>query len=600
MRFFLPQWEKITNDQWVLSTTKEGSKLEFLSIPPFSGVKETHLIVKKFTYFTTGGKTIVRKNVIEPVPLHDIQRGFYSTFFLVPKKTGDLRPFINLRSLNRYLKKQHFKMDSLNSVLNLVQQGDWAISLDLKDAYIHIPIHQGHKKFLRFCIQGKVYQFTCLCFGPTMAPRAFTKVVAVIAAHLRMQNMRVAVYLDDCFIVNLIRKMLIQDKKRILSLLMELGFMINLEKSALEPSQSVVYIGAHFLLAKGLVCPTWERTDKIKEACKLIRKTSTAQSYLHLLGLMASCLELVPNARLFMRPIQLHLLHFCRPSTMSLQTIVPFNKHVQEHLQFWLNKENLLKLGKTFCVQNCTNVVTTDASKHGYGDHLQDLICQGTWSVQEAKKHINWLELKAVYLTIRHFLQHLKGHTALICSDNTSVVQYLNKEGGTWSPKLCYLTWDIWHLARANNILLKSAHVAGIQNALADNLLCENLTNRMVSEQCSSAQIVSDLGNSSDRSVRFRSKQENTSVLHMVSQSVGSSDRRIVNCVGKHGSICISPNLSHTRGITAHKEISVSDNTHNPTVAKETLVYQSSANVGGMTEKVTTQTRSSGSTTRGP
>ena len=95
----------------------------------------------------------------------------------------------------------------------------------------------------------------------------------------------------------------------------------------------------------------------------------------------------------------------------------------------------------------------------------------------------------------------------------------------------------------------------------------------MVSEQCSSAQIVSALGNTSDRSVCFRSKQENTSVLHMVSQSVGSSDRHTVNCVGKHGSIHISPNLSHTKGITAHEEISVSDNTHNPTVAKETLVY---------------------------
>ena len=341
----------------------------------------------KFTYFTTGGKTIVRKKCDRTCPSAYSER-FLFNIFLIPKKTGDLRPVINLRSLNRYLKKQHFKMDSLNSVLNLVQQGDWAISLDLRDAYMHNPIHAGHKKFLRFCIQGKVYQFTCLCFGPAVAPRAFTKVVTVIAAHLRMRNLRLAVYLDDWFLVNLIRKMLIQDKKRTLGLLVELGFMINLEKSALEPSQSVVYIGAHFLLAKGLVCPTWERIEKIKEACKLVRKTPTAQSYLHLLGLMASCIELVPNARLFMRPIQLHLLHFWRPSTMSLQTIVPFNKHVQEHLKFWLNKENLLK-GKTFCVQNCTKVVTTDASKHGYGGHLQDLICQGIWSVQEAKKHIN-------------------------------------------------------------------------------------------------------------------------------------------------------------------------------------------------------------------
>ena len=89
---------------------------------------------------------------------------------------------------------------------------------------------QSTKKFLRFCIQGKVYQFTCLCFSPTVAPRAFTKMVTVIAAHLRMRNILLAVYLDDWFLVNLIRKVLIQDKKRTLSLLVELGFMINLKK----------------------------------------------------------------------------------------------------------------------------------------------------------------------------------------------------------------------------------------------------------------------------------------------------------------------------------------------------------------------------------
>ena len=124
----------------------------------------------------------------------------------------------------------------------------------------------------------------------------------------------------------------------------------------------------------------------------------------------------------------------------------------------------------------------------------------------------------------------------------------------------------------------------------------KNKTNRVVFEQCSSPQIVSDLGDTSDRSFRFRSKQENTSVLHMVSQSTGSSNRCIVNGMGKHGSICFSPNLSHSKSATAHEEIPMSDNTHSPTMAKETLVYQSPSNVNSMSKEVTTQTRSSVST----
>ncbi|VDI49374.1 Hypothetical predicted protein [Mytilus galloprovincialis] len=97
-------------------------------------------------------------------------------------------------------------MDSLNSVLNLVQKGDWAISLDLKDAYFHIPIHETHKKYLRFCVNNQCYQFRVLCFGPTSAPRIFTKVCSVVAAHLRAQNIRLATYLDDWFLLNQTKK----------------------------------------------------------------------------------------------------------------------------------------------------------------------------------------------------------------------------------------------------------------------------------------------------------------------------------------------------------------------------------------------------------
>ena len=70
--------------------------------------------------------------------------------------------------------------------MNLVQQGDWAISKDLKDAYFHILIHPAHKKYLSFYIQGKAFQFTRPCFGPTVAPTSFTKVVEVVAAYLRV------------------------------------------------------------------------------------------------------------------------------------------------------------------------------------------------------------------------------------------------------------------------------------------------------------------------------------------------------------------------------------------------------------------------------
>jgi len=110
---------------------------------------------------------LIQKDVIEIVPQQEVHSGFYNTFFLVPKKNEKMRPVINLRPLNRYLKKTHFKMDTLNKVINLVKPKDWALAIDLSDAYLHVPLFPKHRQYLRFCIQGRCYQWKALCFGPT-------------------------------------------------------------------------------------------------------------------------------------------------------------------------------------------------------------------------------------------------------------------------------------------------------------------------------------------------------------------------------------------------------------------------------------------------
>ena len=104
------------------------------------------------------------------------------------------------------------------------------------------------------------------------------------------------------------------------------------------------------------------------------------------------------------------------------------------------------------------------------GGHLGTQIVQGTWTNQEKQLHINCLEMEAVIRTLTRFLGALKGQNVLIRSDNSTVVQYINKQGGTRSILLCQKTLDLWHLAIQNQIQLKSAHIAGKSNVLADML----------------------------------------------------------------------------------------------------------------------------------
>ena len=103
------------------------------------------------------------------------RRGFYSNLFLVPKKASGQRPVINLKSLNSFVQTQHFKMEGIHTLRELIEPGDWLAKVDLKDAYFAVPIHYSHHQYLRFNFQGKCYQFICLPFGLSSAPWVFTR-----------------------------------------------------------------------------------------------------------------------------------------------------------------------------------------------------------------------------------------------------------------------------------------------------------------------------------------------------------------------------------------------------------------------------------------
>ena len=75
---------------------------------------------------------------------------FYSSMFVVPMCTGGLCLILSLKHFNRFMHIPSFKMSTLKNVWQLIQQGDFAFSIDLQDAYLHVPIVKHHHHFLRF------------------------------------------------------------------------------------------------------------------------------------------------------------------------------------------------------------------------------------------------------------------------------------------------------------------------------------------------------------------------------------------------------------------------------------------------------------------
>ena len=88
---------------------------------------------------------LLAKGAIEP---SSGGAGFYSSVFIVPKDTGGLRSILYLKQFNHDMCIPVFKMPTIRYVGQLIQCGDYAFSIDLKDAYLHIPIFKHHHHFL--------------------------------------------------------------------------------------------------------------------------------------------------------------------------------------------------------------------------------------------------------------------------------------------------------------------------------------------------------------------------------------------------------------------------------------------------------------------
>ena len=88
---------------------------------------------------------MLAKGVIEP---SSGGAGFYSSMLVVPKHTSGLWPILNLKCFNCYMCIPSFKMPTIRHIWQLIQHGDYAFSVDLQDAYLHIPIVKHHHHFL--------------------------------------------------------------------------------------------------------------------------------------------------------------------------------------------------------------------------------------------------------------------------------------------------------------------------------------------------------------------------------------------------------------------------------------------------------------------
>ena len=137
--------------------------------------------------------TLMENSTVETVTTQK-SLGFYNRLFLVPKPNNGWRPILDLSTLNKFLKTEQFNIETIRTSL---QPGEWEISIDLKDAYFHIPIQIQVRRYLRLHVQGQSYQLKSLSFGLSTAPMDFTVVTKEVKLMTLHRGTRIHQYLDD-------------------------------------------------------------------------------------------------------------------------------------------------------------------------------------------------------------------------------------------------------------------------------------------------------------------------------------------------------------------------------------------------------------------
>ena len=469
LKYYWKEWVKYTSDKFVLSCIR-GCKINFISSPiqrkmphPLRLNQEQELALSD----------MVQKFVEDKVILKcDREEGDYvNNIFLREKKNTDngkkkYRMILNVKHLNTHVEYVHFKMDSLDSCLNLMEDNCFMASIDLADAYHSIPMYTSHTKFLKFEVKGQLYKYLVLPQGYRDSPRIFTKITKPLIAHLHERGILCSIYIDDLYVQGSTFEECKTNVTYAVKILESVGFDIS-PKSRLTPHQNIEHLG--FLLNSKTMTVSLgiSKRDHVKLLIQqLLSSNITVRDLAQVIGTLVASFPAVEYGRLFYR--QLEML-----KTQTLRNAFNYDKQIlltqeaRDELRWW-TVEGIYS-SRPLVRENPCMLIRTDASSFAWGAEMNGEVSHGMWSDKEKDLHINVLELQAALLGIQSLCHKLRHCHLRIELDNTTAVAYINNMGGTHSVACNAITKTLLLWCKARGIWLSACHIPGKDNTVADS-----------------------------------------------------------------------------------------------------------------------------------
>ena len=149
------------------------------------------------------------------------------------------------------------------------------------------------------------------------------------------------------------------------------------------------------------------------------------------------------------------------------------SRAVKEDLSWWMVRDHLLE-GFRFGTPAPDLHLYLDASRSRLGAHLLERVVSGLWAEQEKLLTHQSSRNEGDVLALQSFQEEVTGCRVTAICDNSTVVAYVNKQGGTVSYSLCSLASRLLRWTKSLDIHLDSRYLPGQSNVLADPLSCRD------------------------------------------------------------------------------------------------------------------------------
>ena len=464
------QWASMTSDPHILGTIR-GFTFDFLCQPiQDHWPKQIVTDPDEVTVMLELLRDLEIKRVIEPISAPH-PYGFLSNVFLRPKRSGGHRMILNLKELNTFVEYVHFKMDHLNTTLPLISPGCYFTSLDLADAYYSVPVARHHRKFMQFSFNGQFYQFTCLANGVSSAPRTFTKIMKVPLSTLRLTHgIIITAYLDDLLIIADSPAAVLQATDLAQEMLRSLGFTISVKKSVVRPCTSITFLGFDIDSVSMRVTIPAEKASEIQDSVQLTIQNPhmSVRQFAGVVGKLAATLPANRHGQLYLKHLEMAKARALQGSPLNYDVLMNITPCVLLELKWW--HDNITLVHRPVNQSNPDLTIFTDASLLGWGCYIPVSQSKfgGRWGPEDLGYDINYLELKAILLSLQTCAKDHSAKHIQVRSDNTTAVVSINRQGSTHSSRCNNITRLIWRFAIDEQLWLSSAHCPGVLNVQAD------------------------------------------------------------------------------------------------------------------------------------